>query len=455
MVGIWEVVRRSKHGPIMREEDFDLKRLVPKAREMVKKYDIKIDRDAPVPSDDAMADRLFQAGMELFLEVGAFVIENNRVIEFTQAELNEALEFAPSEVHVGEGRDARVIKQRKIEDPSRPILWTTYATWAVSQDVYYPMVEAYLSDPLCDVINAPTLSVVDGVEIGVGDATEYYGASRIAQMHREARRRVGRPGMPVLNQTPCGVEAIGMLAAARHLNPTDGYYVAPVSELRLDPDRLTKAAFLQDWNANIGLLFSVILGGMAGGPETSAVVNVAYWFLGALTSKTQYFVAFPLNMMGVNSTHRDTLWTINISGQAIFRNSNFVSFTQLFTRHGPFTKLCIYESTAWALGALASGFQPSYIGFAGGGKLNRANPLDSHLIAEVCLGVAGMSREKANELCLKFNEKYEDKLLPDQDLGKTFPELYDLETRQPLPETVDHYKRMKDELASEGIPFVT
>ncbi len=455
MIGIWEVVRRSKKGPIMREEDFDLKRLVPKAREVVKKYGIKLNRETPVPMDDAMADAVFQAAIELFVEVGCFVKENNRVIEFSREELDEALESAPSEVWFGEGRDARLVKHRVVEDPTRPILWTTAATWAISQDVYFPMVEAYLSNPLCDVINAPTLARIDGVEIGVGDATEYFGATRIAQMHMEARRRVGRPGMPVMNQTPCGVEAIGMMGAARYLSPRDGFYVAPISELRLDPDRLVKAAFLQDWNANIGLLFAPIIGGMAGGPETAAVVNVAYWFLGALTCKCNYFVSFPIHMMGVNNTHRDVMWSINLAGQAISRNTKFTSFTQLFTRHGPLTDLCIYESTAWALGVMASGYQPSYIGFAGGGKTNRANPLDSHLIAEVVLAVTGMSRDKANGLCLKFLEKYEDKLLPDQDLGKTFPELYDLETRQPKPETVEHYKRMKDELSGMGIDFQT
>lgn len=455
MIGIWEVIRRSKHGPIMREEDFDLKRLVPKAREVVKEYGIELSHETPVPMDDAMADAVFQAAIDLFLDVGCFVKENNRVIEFSREELEQALAFAPSEVWFGEGRDARLAKHRVIEDPTRPLLWTSATTWAISQDVYFPMVETYLSNPLCDVINAPTLAVIDGVEIGVGDATEYFGATRIARMHLEARRRVGRPGMPVMNQTPCGVQAIGLLGASHILSPRDGYYIAPVSELKMDPDRLVKAAFLQDWNANIGLLFAPIVGGMAGGPATAAVITTAYWFLGALTSKTNYYLSFPLHMIGTNNTHREVMWAINIAGQALARNSNFVSFTQLFTRHGPLTDLCIYESTAWALGVMASGYQPSYIGFAGGGKTNRANPLDSHLVAEVVLAVTGMSREQANDLCLKFLEKYEDKLLPDQDLGKTFPELYDLETRKPNPETLEHYKRMKDELASMGIPFKT
>ena len=454
MVGIWEVVRRSKQGPIMREADFDLQRLVPKSREVVQKYGIKFNRETPVPMDDAMADAVFAAAIEFFLEVGCFVKGNNRVIEFTRQELDEALEFAPSEVLFGEGRDARLAKSRSVEDPSRPLLWAS-SVGSVSQDLYFPLMETVLSNPLYDMAGGDSLAHIDGVEIGIGDATEYFGATRIARMLVEVRRRVGRPGLPIANQTSCGVTAMGMLAALEYLSPRDGYFVATISELRLDPDRLTKAAMLQEWNANIGLLFCTLFAGMAGGPETSAVINVAYWFLGALAVKSNYYSSFPLHMMGTNSTHREVMWVANMSGQAIARNTNFVSFGHIYTRHGPRTELCIYESVAALLGIMASGYHPAFMAAASGGRLNQSNPLDVHLVAEVALATFGMSRQKANELCLEFLDKYEDKLLPDQDLGKTFPELYDVETRQPLPETVEQYKRMKDELADIGIPFTS
>jgi hypothetical protein len=437
----------------MREADFDLQRLVPKSREVVQKYGIKCNRETPVPMDDAMADAVFEAAVEFFLEVGCFVKGNNRVIEFTRQELDEALEAAPSEVLFGEGRDARLAKHRTVEDPSRPLLWMNGVP--TPQDLYFPVTETVLSNPLCDISGSKGLAHIDGVEIGVGDATEYFGATRMAQMLVEARRRVGRPGLPILNQTACGVTAIGMLAALEYLSPRDGYFVATISELRLDPDRLLKAAILQEWNANIGFLFCTLYGAMAGGPETSAVINVANWFLGALAVKSSYYSSFPLHMMGTNSTHREVMWAANMSGQAIARNTNFVSFGHIYTRHGPRTALCIYESVAALLGIMASGYNPSFVCFAGDGKTNRTNPLDVHLVAEVALATIGMSRQKANELCLEFLDKYEDKLLPDQDLGKTFPELYDVETRQPLPETVEHYKRMKDELADIGIPFTS
>ena len=453
MTAIQEVVHRSKQGPAMREEDFDLQRLVPKAREVVKKYGIKYDAETPVPFDDEMADAVYQAALEFFVDVGCYVKKNNRVIEFSRTEVEEAIAGVPEEVWFGEGRDARLAKHRRVEDPTRPLLWAAVSTWRVTQEMYYPMGEAFLSNPLCDITAAAFLAQIDDVEIGVGDATEYFGATRIAEMSLELRRRVGRPGMAIMNQTPCGVEAIGMLAAARRLSPRDGYFIAPVSEMRMDPDRLTKTAFLQDWQANRGLLFSPIFGGMAGGPETTAVMMTAYWLLGAATSKCDYFVPGTLHMMGVNNTHRQVMWAVNLSGQAIARNTHAISFDHIFTRHGAGTDLCIYECVAALVGIVASGFHPAFIGFAGGGKLDVGNPLDTQLIAEVAGAIVGMSREEANELCLRFLERYEEQLFPNQDLGKTFPEVYDLEARRPRPEMVDHYHRMKQQVADMGIRF--
>ena len=453
MTAIQEVVHRSKHGPAMSEEDFDLTRLVPKAREVVKKYGIKYDPDTPVPFDDEMADAVYQAALDFFVDVGCYVKKNGRVVEFSRDEVEEAIAALPGEVWFGEGRDARLAKHRVVEDPARPLLWAAVSTWRVTEELYYPMGEAFLSSPLCDITAGAFLAQIDDVEIGVGDATEYFGATRIAEMGLELRRRVGRPGMAIMNQTPCGVEAIGMLAAARQLSPHDGYFVAPVSEMRLDPDRLIKAAYLQDWQANSGLLFAPIFGGMAGGPETTAVIMTAYWMLGAASVKCNYFIPFTLHMMGVNNTHRPVMWAVNLSGQAIARNTRAISFDHIFTRHGAGTDLCIYECVAALMGIMASGYHPAFIGFAGGGKLDVGNPLDTQLIAEVALATVGISREEANELCLKFLVCYEDKLFPDQDLGKTFPEVYDIERREPKPEAVAHYQRMKQTVADMGIRF--
>ena len=451
MTGIWEVVRRSKHGPIMRERDFRQKRLLPKAEEMVRDYAISRDPENPVPEDDALADKLFEAALELLLAVGCFVRENNRIIEFSRAELNEALAFARSEVRFGHGVDQRIASHRTVEDATHPVLWMGMPACTISQSLYFPAVQSHLAEPLCDVVSAPYLSEIDGWIIDRSDASEYLAARRMAIMQRQAFERAARPGTAVLNQLPGEIGTVGLLGASQDLDPGHGYRTGTMAELRIDPDELARAAFLQDWNANIGLTSAPRIGEGAHSPEIAAVLSVAHVLFGALACKANFFVLRPTHVHG-NNTHREVMWSLNIAGQALARCTEFVTFAELSTRHGPVTKPCILESAAWALGVMASGYQPAFIGFAGGATPNASNPLDSRLVAEVALAVTGLSRERASELCQLLLGKYED-TLAEPELGRGFDEIYSLDSREPKPETVGHYQRMKGELADLGVPF--
>ena len=52
MINFFEIVKRSLNGPYCSEKDFDMKIMVPKIREIVKKYDIRYDPEPPIPNDD-------------------------------------------------------------------------------------------------------------------------------------------------------------------------------------------------------------------------------------------------------------------------------------------------------------------------------------------------------------------------------------------------------------------
>ena len=83
-----EIVRRSQSGPYMKDKDFDMT-LARKVMELVRKYDIRFDRHVLVPSDDDLADRVWRAGLELFLEVGVYNMSTSRVIKFSPEEVEE------------------------------------------------------------------------------------------------------------------------------------------------------------------------------------------------------------------------------------------------------------------------------------------------------------------------------------------------------------------------------
>src|SRR5512143_3110362 len=110
MISFWEVADRAiSTGPLMKTKDFDLK-VFKTASRLVKEYGIKYDPKFPIPSDDGLADRLFEAGMKLYAEVGTYCIDTERVIRFSEEELRDALtdlNRMPETVEIGEGIEKR------------------------------------------------------------------------------------------------------------------------------------------------------------------------------------------------------------------------------------------------------------------------------------------------------------------------------------------------------------
>ena len=120
MYKMWEIMERANTGPFCEVEDFNVKIFMPKIKELIKKYEIKFDPDSPVPADDDLADRVWQAATELFLEVGVLNVDSHRRILLDDAELREALYHAPGQYLVGAGKEARWWRHRGPEDTRPP-----------------------------------------------------------------------------------------------------------------------------------------------------------------------------------------------------------------------------------------------------------------------------------------------------------------------------------------------
>ncbi len=106
------VLDKAENGPVLEEKDWDLIYINQSIKDLIKKYDIKWEKDLMVPSDDALADRLFEAGMELARETGVYCLETKRQMKWTQAELDAILSTAPDEETIGLGDDSVTIRHR-------------------------------------------------------------------------------------------------------------------------------------------------------------------------------------------------------------------------------------------------------------------------------------------------------------------------------------------------------
>jgi len=454
MVQLLDVMEKALNGKPMSENDYQLRSFSPKLNEKVKEYGIKFDPNNPVPSDNSLADDLFDAGVELLADVGAYCISSGRVISYSETEIKEGLRNAPSRLEFGEGRDRKAFVPRKVDDKTPPWCLLGAAGGAISTDsVFSSLMEGYAEIPETDAITTPAVTRVSGLRVRPASPLELMAAMRNAVLAREACNRVGRQGIPFMNTLATAESAIA-LASATHprfgLRPSDGFMIASMDPMKVDFDRLNKVAVALSLGAPVGMDFAPLLGGYSGGPEGTALTTVASHMMGVLTLQSSYLVPFPLHLRYVSNSSRDLLWVISASGQAISRNTHLLSLSLNYAAAGPCTSMILRETSASVIAAVASGLSIESLGSASNKYEDRRSPVEPRISAEVAHAVAGKKRSEANEIVKDLLRKYESKL-PNPPLGKLMHECWDVERRRPTKEYSSVVKRFKKEILDLGV----
>ena len=118
-----DIIKRSKTGPEVSKQDWDMEHVVLPTMDLVGKYDLTWDRDVVIPDDNALIDRVFRAGLELAASSGIYCLNTGRVIRFSKDELLQGLSDAPQQLQMGEGEDACTLYARKVMDDRLPMIW--------------------------------------------------------------------------------------------------------------------------------------------------------------------------------------------------------------------------------------------------------------------------------------------------------------------------------------------
>lgn len=456
VVRMWEIVKRAETGQFIEEKDFLMKHFIPTMRKVIKKYEIKYDSQIPVTSDDDLADRVWQAALEFFLEVGIYHQDTHRVIKFSEEEVKEALFATPSEYMVGEGADIRRFGSRKIEDSRPPFM-------LLSPDITYDEHDhlsaciAFLKEPLLDGLCAPILDQFMGRKIKSPTPSELGGSAMHAMNLREAARLVGRPGawFVAVGTAESDMAQIAVSDDMWGVRHTDGRLVGAITEFMTNSSMLNKATHYQ-MNGNIaGCLAGAIYGGYAGGAEGTAILEVAYHLMGLMVYFAQFTQNFPFHLRYGSNTGREMLWITSIYSQAIARNTHLVQTSNGFANAGPGTEMLFYETAAHAIASAACGANLWEIAPARNKVHNYGTPLECRFAAEVGHSVTkmNMTREKANEIVNKLLNKYENDI-PTAPEGKPFQKLYDMKELMPTQEYLDQYYKVKEDIAKMGIDFI-
>ncbi len=449
MTSFHEILLRSKEGPLVEEKEFDMS-LFNKTQELQKKYDIRYDPEKPLDLDGTTADRLFQAGVELYLDQGTYCSTTHRVIRVSEEELFDAIAACPEEIELGEGDDRVRMVHREVEGDQPTIVVAGIQTTPFSDEqMMFTIYQGCAGDRCVDGIWGGILLKIDGrYEVVAGTPSEIYQYRKTVEVLRKAVAAAGRPGMITINNAPTCSATIAMFDEQRGLRRSDYMESTGMSEMKVAYDDLNRSAFALTHGVPIHGTHSSVIGGFSGNPEGAAITAVAASFGLVCVHRAVCFRCGTVDARIKSRVTRKQLWVAGTAIQGLNRNTRLIVDGTIgdHPAAGPGTKQYLYESAAGHIVSTVMGAHSTEgtRKFVVGNTCNYGTPLESRWMGEVCKAAVGMDRRTADRIVRYLLDKYENSLT-DAPAGEIYEKLYDMKTNEPIP----HYQLLYDEVKKE------
>lgn len=450
-----DVLDRAETGPIVEEEQHDMLTIPGVMAGLQQEFDIQFpshEDGAIVPADDALADRVWEAGLKMAEDLGFFSLSTSRRMLFTRDEIITALGFAPTQVTVGTGLDKATEVKRKVEDARRIFIKGGGVGTPLSEDIYLSVHQSYAQEPLLDAMINCTLETVYGRESRSRSPWEVLLGWHELELTKAAARRAGRPGLG-LGCVENSVSEIGELSATSYggFSPYDWHHVAVISEFKTDYFLMTKVAHLIQTQSIIHSFYNTIYGGTVGGKEAMAIAIVGGCILMQMVYMTTTHSVSPTHPFYGNDTTPEIMQAISVAQQALARNSRLLTDVVVTPVGGPGTKTLLYEVAAMAILSTVSG-ACGMIGprSAVGTEPGHVSGLEARFGAEVANASLGMNRTEADEVVRKLVAKFK----PDLDQrpsGLHYQDVYDVQLVRPKESWLAVYEGVKGELREMGL----
>ncbi|MBL7118513.1 monomethylamine:corrinoid methyltransferase [Candidatus Bathyarchaeota archaeon] len=456
LISLLDVAERARSGPKIDIKEWDLN-LFKKIQELLKEYDIRLRADEEfLNTDNSIADAAFQAAYDFIVETGTFCISTGRIIKFTEEEVKEALKEIPREVPMGEGNDARVFKQQKLD--TRDLINICPGHHApFTEDLAPLIVKNFAQIPRTDFIEGFNFAKIDGREV-YGRPMEAYASRREVALMREGIRKAGRPGLAVVVY-PISTAASTLIAALDPdygLRRTDGVLLSTLPDVQMEYDLLTTAIVYHDYGSKIKVNGSFAMaGGFCGGPDGAIIEGIVRPIVGWMVYRDTIHYTGVEHIAAISGEKilvQPMNWARSVVFQALNRNTNTVYMEWVI----PCSELCtethLIESALRNIEAPLNGAN-LYAHRVSRPRMNAGQtPLEAEWMVEVSDATinAGLTRENAGDILKAITKKIEGKKpVP----GKTIQECYDLIKHKPSKEYQEIYEKVKKDLTDLGLKF--
>jgi len=464
---LWEVLDRACNtGPITQARDFDM-RVFREAQRLVEEHDIRYDPRTPVSSDDGLADEAWEAGLELFTEVGGYCVDSRRVIRFDESEVRAGLRELRGEAVVGEGSERRTIRLRDVDDPSPPsvVMGGVVESDFPEGELFVKLYQSIAQEPVIDGFYVgPPLHTSEGRLVRSGTPLETHLGRSMGSWVREATRRAGRPGMHFASACTTAIANAAAVDPAEGVRRSDAIVSTIMPELKTNYENLNKVVLCHDYGCVKRVYSGGMIGGWAGGPEGALVVSIANAIMAVAVYKIGLGSSY--NSLGYLRTSspnyssyvtRPCVWGSSIGSQALSRNTRIINTAICLTNAGPGTEMQFQEMVSDMCASMPCGRE----GTGSGPRRWKVKPLlgsglESRFWGELCHAMAGVKRDFADHLADEMLRRYEHRITKESDggpVGHTFREIYDLGTLTPRPRFLRVYEKVKADLEDLGLEF--
>lgn len=459
MLSLLEIAERMQRGPKMDENAWNMG-LFQKMNELTERYRLFYPEDAPVFNlDDGMADRAFRAAIDFLVETGIYCTTTSRVLQLSEHEVFSTIKAMPKEVTVGEGRDARVLKQRRLEEREQLNHCPGHHA-PFTEELMPSVIKNFAEIPTADYLEGINFPEVDGREI-FGMPLEVYAAKREATWMRQGVTKAGRPGLAIAYY-PINTRASVLIAPIDRevgLRPSDGILLSVLPDVKVEQNLLAAAIVYEEYGGfKLNGNGSGGLGGFAGGiggALIEGIVNVLTGWIVYRDIATWGGAAAGSRFASDNDITPKTInvWATSLWSQALHRHTNYILFMGAGGRSGPGCENHLLEVASKAVTIPINGANV-HITRQGRARMNASqSPLDAEFSYEVATAVmrSGLTRDTASDLVLKMVEKLKGRVpeAPYHDIR----EFYDLVHHKPLPAFEKVYLKVKEEIASMGLVF--
>jgi methylamine--corrinoid protein Co-methyltransferase len=191
---VFEAFNRFNSGKKVREDQWDYVTVPSNALRMKEKYGIQFGKEI-IPTSEDLADRLFQAGMDMLVTNGIYNSGLGKVLNPTEDEILEAIRRAPRKIALGYDNERVVCESRHMGDDRAPVIEAGPTGSPVSESVFTPMIQSYAQEPAVDCIVSGILDTVRGQPVNTNTPLEVRATVEEIRYIRDACAICGRPGL--------------------------------------------------------------------------------------------------------------------------------------------------------------------------------------------------------------------------------------------------------------------